>query len=364
MAVGRRRAATGYTLVIVGPTSPPVHGTSRVTDEVIGVATATAAPGGRVVCVPTGGPGLTRTLRYHAVRVRAHARAARAVLRSRLTGPVVLYIAGAGGLGLAYQAGLVLLARVTGVRTVFHHHSYNYLRGPRSAWMRVLCRLLGPGDTHVMLTDHMIGRFTTRYATRARVVRVSNAFAVSDDAPRVGGRDGASRRLIHVSNLSAEKGTDLVLDAFEELLRRGRPYTLTLVGAALDGQLRQRIRRLETAFPDALRHAGQQDPDGVLAHLDAAHLMVFPSRYKNEAEPVVVLESLARGVPALVSRQGSMVTMVPRDWQVQPGASLPDEIERVLAEDWSALSARARMAFECRRSDVQVLVRWLHAPAR
>ena len=104
------------------------------------------------------------------------------MLHRRLAGSVTVYVTGAGGLGLFYQAGLVGLARILGCRSVFHHHSWSYLDGQRSRLIQFICWLQGPRDAQVMLTPHMAKTFAEKYATSAELIAVSNAFAVDSPA--------------------------------------------------------------------------------------------------------------------------------------------------------------------------------------
>ena len=192
------------TVVIVGPTPPPIHGASRVTARVVELASAAAGPHRSVLHVSTSGTGWTKSLAYHVSRIAAHLRAGWLLVHRRISGSVTLYVTGAGGLGLAYQAALIGLARVLGCRSVFHHHSWSYLRDGGSAWMRLICRFQGLGDTQIMLSPHMAETFAASYSTAAAVVTVNNAFAVSvpKGLPPARARDVIS--LIHVSNLSRE----------------------------------------------------------------------------------------------------------------------------------------------------------------
>jgi glycosyltransferase involved in cell wall biosynthesis len=202
----------------------------------------------------------------------------------------------------------------------------------------------------------MADAFAAIYSTDAALVPVSNAFAVHASQEPASDRRTDVVSLVHVSNLSREKGTDLVLDAVGELRERGIECTLTLIGRVREPAIASKIEMTERLHPGCVAHLGEQDPAGVARALDRSHLMIFPSVYRNEAQPMVVLEALSRGVPALVSRRGSMVTMVPPDWQLDPDESAADGVQRMLKTDWSDLSRCARGRFDDMRSDESALL--------
>ena len=169
---------------------------------------------------------------------------------------------------------------------------------------------------------------------------------------------------MHVSNLSREKGTDQVLEALDELRKRNVACTLTLIGRVREEAIKEKIKLLQRIHPGFLQYLGEQDQAGVAQALDRSHLMVFPSTYRNEAEPMVVLEALAHGVPVLVTKRGSMVTMVPPEWQLSRGESVADGVERILRMDWGDLSKCARARHADMRQGEEELLRALGIPDR
>ncbi|MCW2841110.1 MAG: glycosyl transferase, group 1 [Aeromicrobium sp.] len=109
---------------VVGPLPPPVTGAARVTGLVRDAVESTGEAHVRCVDTGDGGPGSAS-----ANLVRRLARMlgglGRLAVTRRRSGTV--YIGGAGGEVLWYQAIVVLLARVAGLPTVFHHRSSYYL---------------------------------------------------------------------------------------------------------------------------------------------------------------------------------------------------------------------------------------------
>ncbi len=352
-------SSTRPTVLVAGPLPPPLHGAARITRAVVDALGTRAPEGHDVRAISTAGaPGATG-LRYHLTRGAAHLRAAAALVCARRAGPVQLYLGGAGGAGLWYQLGLVLVARAVRAPVTFHHHSYGCLRGRRDPAMVLLARALGPSGTHVCLSPGMADELRARYRTASQVVVVSNARFVEPAAHRRPVR-GDGRRLVHVSNLSVEKGSVRVLEVLGALRARGLDAELTLVGPIVDRRVEAALGVARAEHPGAVRHVGAATPDEVTAELDAADVFVFPSTYRLEAQPMVVVEALARGVPVVATDRGAMRDLLPAEWLVTELGALTDRVAAVLAGDRVAAATSALALHDrSRRTGVDLVTRLL-----
>lgn len=355
-------------IVVVGPLPPPVHGAGRITQAVLDQVRPVARERGVEVAVVSTAPAPDRGgVGYHLDRVGVHLRAVGAVAaaRSRGRGGTVVYVGGAGGAGLWYQLAVVAAARALGSRVVFHHHAYSYLSGAPSRAMRAIAGLTGRSGAHVCLSPGMAEAFRSRYRSRSAVLIVSNASFVSADTGAGERRrtDGAFR-LVHVSNLSVEKGTLRVLHAFEALRERGADVTLTLVGDAADPRVLSALERARVRHPARLHHLGTLPRSGVDAALDRADLFVLPTTYRHEAQPLVLLEALSRGIPVLATARGAIADLLPDGWLIDgDAASVERRIAELMGSDWAGLSRTAREAFAASRRCSDDLVAHLVGPS-
>lgn len=286
------------TVVAVGPLPPPLHGAARVTSAAVELLRRAG------VGVAMYDTGVQHTgARYHLARVAAHGKAAVRVAFGRRVHAV--YIGGAGGAGLWYQLVVAAAARLRGVPVVFHHHSSQYLN-KRNAAMGLLCAVGRRGTTHVTLTASMSRGLRAGYPRAERVVQLSNAafLDVADALPIV------TRRGVpivgQVSNLSRAKGLVEVLDTFTQLRERGTDVELRLAGPVADAEDRRLIEAAIARDPARVTYAGPLSPSEVPAFLAGLDLFLFPSRYRHEAEPLVVLEAAREGVPTLAYPVGGL----------------------------------------------------------
>jgi glycosyltransferase involved in cell wall biosynthesis len=112
-------------------------------------------------------------------------------------------------------------------------------------------------------------------------------------------RTGPGDAFLYLGRLSEEKGLATLVEAW----RRGATGRLTVVG---DGPERA---RLERSAPDGVTFLGQVPADRVGELLRDARALLVPSVW-YEAQPRVILEAFAAGVPVAVSRIGGLPDLV------------------------------------------------------
>jgi glycogen synthase len=108
--------------------------------------------------------------------------------------------------------------------------------------------------------------------------------------------------------LVRDKGFDLAVRAFDAVVRRFPRARLVLAG---DGAARPELERLvaELGLSDAVRFVGAVAPDQVPGLLDAASLVVVPSRW-NEPFGLVALEAALMARPVVAARVGGLAEAV------------------------------------------------------
>lgn len=373
-------AATGHTgrppvVIVVGPYPPPIHGAARVTHL---VTENLCSAGASVLAVDTSGVTDRSKARYHLSRIWSHVRAVRIVAGAGGNATSV-YLAGAGGFGLWYQLAVVVAARAKGLRVVFHHHSYAPARR-RMAGMSALARVGGRRLVHVALCDGMADALRQHYASVREVRVCSNAglFEATDPESASRRQSGDTLILGHLSNLSVEKGLGHVLDTLRSARTAGISARLLLAGPATTPEAAALIAAAASEFGADLHHLGPIPADEVAGFYSRLDLFLFPSNYKHEAEPLVVLEAARNGVPTIAFDSGCIRALVPdASWLVTAGANFAQAATKLLTRlvespdresAWRTASHGAREHFTARREHAlqaqRALVHELTAPVR
>jgi glycosyltransferase involved in cell wall biosynthesis len=235
--------------------------------------------------------------------------------------------------------------------------------GPRFArvWRHVVSRLV---DRVVCNSEFIRREVLACGVPPAQVVLIRNTVA-RRPMPTAARRDPL--RVLYVGQIIPGKGVDLLIEALDELHRKGLAATLDIVGD-IDGwespsyagyRASVLARARDVASRAAIRFLGVREDVPQLMASAAVHCL--PSRLEiREGMAGVVLEAKAAGTPSVVTTSGSLPELVThgRDgWVVEPevhalaealGTALGDPERRARAGDAAraSLSQFTREAFE------------------
>ena len=135
------------------------------------------------------------------------------------------------------------------------------------------------------------------------------------------------KTLLHVSCFDERaKNVKGLLRAAKALADQQQDWQLVLVGTGVDYK-EVRAYADELKFPEGLlQWRGELPPRQVAEELAQADIFVLPSNYENA--PVVISESLARGVPVISTRAGGIPEMVSSEC----GILVPPRDDQALTE--------------------------------
>ena len=288
------------TVFIPAAQPPPVTGQSLVTGAVVARLQATGAC--RVILADTSPGGLKRNLGYHARRALRIGRAALAALQGVTSVRRRAYTTMDAGLGLVYDFGLVAWLRLLGYEIFVHHHTAACLR-ERKGSVAGFVKLAGRGCVHIALSEAMAADFKRLYpgAGTVRVGHNACHVIVPDQAPDVR-RTPVTLGLL--SNLAAEKGLDLAIDACAAARRAGLDVRLILAGPTVGAEAEATIARAKAALGDALDYRGAVANEAKRRFFEDIDVFLFPTLYRNEAQPLVVLEAMSFARPVIVNDRG------------------------------------------------------------
>lgn len=289
--------------LFIGTLPPPIDGKAVATEAMLDVLKLRKSGGSSVEEIVLRGLPAFKLIRLSlklSSIVRAWRRAKRKGEPS--TGA---YLVADNGWGIFLTALYAALLRPHVSQLVVHHHGRRWINRhqPVLRWL-----LFRPGDVHVTQCPRLALAMERAYpGIYAR--SLSNAFLVEppgapDPVPRVP-TPGDPVTLVHISNLTLEKGLDTVIDTARQLVDRGIACRLILGGAPANAKARAYLA-------DALVHCpfiearGHLDAAGKQAALAEADLFLFPTRYALEMQPIVVLEALAAGVPVVATGLGCL----------------------------------------------------------
>ena len=296
--------ATGaaHKVLFMGLFPPPVDGqrlmTERVYERFSALATVERFDLDRI---PSLGHQLSKLLSATA--------ACFALLRHRAKGYSALYLAPHSG-GLLFLSCLIVgVARCCGYSVAAHYHSYlNVAR--RSRLMGAFVAICGPKAVHIVLAPPMARDLRCCYPSVRRVVSLSNCGFIAPYAPANRSFGGRPLRIGHLSNLSREKGIAAVLQCMRVLRARGAAVELWLGGPAEDEATQSLIEAAREEFGERFNYLGRLSGEEVRRFYRDVDIFLFPTVHRHEAEPLVVIDAMASGVPVLATDRGCIAHLL------------------------------------------------------
>jgi len=215
-----------------------------------------------------------------------------------------------GGFGQVYDLFYLTICRVFGARIVIHHHSFNYINH-KSRLFYCLELIAGKEAKHVVLGPKMGALLNSMYGVSSEQVIVVSNVAFFDIKNCSDAMKRVSNPLVvgHLANLCLEKGVDDFIVLCKELNALGVNYTAKIAGP-FSNKESERLVKSACSVLDEVEYIGGlygEDKEEFFQSLD---VFVFPSRYKNEAEPLVLYEAGQYGVLNIGTRRGCMQDVI------------------------------------------------------
>ena len=232
---------------------------------------------------------------------------------------VMYTVANAGG-GLYYNLLIIAVARLLQYRCVVHHQVFSYLH--RFDWrMNLIAKMVGRSGFHVVLAPEMNQRFEDLYGRTNRQFILPNTIIMdSGGMQAVLTRDidsGKGMCIGHLSNLTMEKGLGHVIATFEALRSKQLDVRLVLAGPITGEREKSVIRQALKAHGSRIEYRGAVYGEDKAQFFRDIEVFLFPTQYRNEAQPLVIAEALSycrpviafglACIPSLVGQTGGVV---------------------------------------------------------
>lgn len=294
-------------VLFLGPFPPPIHGLSRMNEL---VASWLESESIDITRVDTGGEtprGGLAILRRLGTSFSIFFRLVKFGFYSKKK---IIYMTISGGRGQALEAFYSLVIRIFGFRTIVHHHSFQYINKPNTL-SKLLINFIGGNALHVSLCECMTEKITNEYGVN-NIITVTNAAFSEPEKSEYRIQVKPNKYTIgFISNISVAKGIQEFFDIVRPLF--AQPGIAVLIAGPYADLESQKIVERELALhPEKVSYIGAaygEDKSNFWALTD---LLLFPSSYINEADPLVIHESLSNGVAVISTYRGCIPDLIKR----------------------------------------------------
>jgi len=289
---------------LIGMFPPPLHGMSLINDYVRKHISASVPP----LVIDFSPRNLDRSfvVRFGKVfRVTQCVFQLLSYLFAGRVGPV--YLGLSGGNGQIYDAFFAGISRVFGRNLYLHHHSYQYLNQFRwLAWL--LFAISGKKAVHIVACEKMAQDLKKLYSVVTEVRIISGIAALELWNSEVRHRDQI-QSIGFLSNISVEKGILEFLDVAAWADQAKLSIRFLLAGPYQDEKVRclveERVAALSNVTCIGAVYGGDKQ-----AFFDSIDVFLFPTRYVNESEGLVIHEAMSRGVPVIAYSRGCIEQII------------------------------------------------------
>ena len=214
--------------------------------------------------------------------------------------------------GFAFWKDCIITRSIkrTGTPLVYHFHNKGVSTKQHSwAYDRAYRRFFS--GVKVILLAEALYDDMKRYVSREQLYICANGI-IDVSRPNTKAAEHDVPQVLFLSNLIAEKGVLVLLDACQRLKEQGVKFRCHIVGSETEEIDGTRIRQeIENRVLDGfVEYLGKRYGEEKEAEYAATDLFVFPTFYAKECFPIVLLEAMQHGLPCISTREGGIADIV------------------------------------------------------
>jgi len=220
-----------------------------------------------------------------------------------------VYIGLTGGYGQTYDLIFIGIARLFRQKIFIHHHSYAYLTQPRII-THILSYVAGQKATHIVLCENMAQQLMKIYKQIKNVSIISNAAILDFDKKAFNSIKPKTLKVIgFIGNISRAKGIAEFIDVAKKLEEYNIRITSLIAGPFEDKKIESEVTKQlsELTKTQYLGPKYGKDKENFYNSID---VLLFPTQYINEAEPVTIHEAMEHGIPVIAFSRGCIDSII------------------------------------------------------
>lgn len=289
---------------LIGMFPPPLHGMSLINEFVKKRISTSASP----LVIDFSPRNLDRSFMVRFGKIFRVIRCVLQLLAHMIMGRVgSVYLGLSGGNGQIYDTIFAGISCVFGRNLYLHHHSYQYLNQFRwLAWL--LFAISGKKAVHIVACEKMARDLKQLYPVVMGIRIISGIAALAVWNSEVRHRDRI-QSIGFLSNISIEKGILEFLDVADRAGQAQLPLQFLLAGPFQDEDVKCLVEKRMSTLSN-VTYTGAVYGSNKQAFFDSIDVFLFPTRYVNESEGLVIHEAMSRGVPVIAYSRGCIEQII------------------------------------------------------
>jgi len=282
-------------------------------------------------------------------------------LRSR--GNDSAYFVPSADRGLLFNLVIAPVLRVGFKRVWLHHHVSRYFK--QHDWrLSLFLRIIGSKVSHITLSREMSADLRTQYGD-CESISISNAAFMREAILDVE-TDQQLKSVGFIGNVSEEKGILKFIEVIERLDELGMETNAIIAGPCSTPDVSRRVTAFVRKSPNTRRYLGPVSGDAKAKFFSDADAILFPSDYVNEAQPMVIFEALALGIPVLATKAGYITEQLKgTHWSIDQDTYIVEVTEQIKswiedADSFQKSRHKALTVFSsAKRASEEQLLHWI-----
>lgn len=218
-----------------------------------------------------------------------------------------IYIGLSGGLGQIYDLFFIVVGMLFNSKIYVHHHSFAYLNN-KSILTNLIVNTLKNSATHIVLCDTMKEKLC-KYKKDINIKVLSNAAFINSPNIIEAKNIGKHIKLGFLSNITFEKGIKEYFEVIKNLLNEGYSLKGLLAGSIFNLKTKKYLKSKLKEFKD-IHFFGKIEGLEKENFLNEINVLLIPTKYKNEAEPLVIHEAMSHGVVVIAWDNGCIKDII------------------------------------------------------
>lgn len=213
------------------------------------------------------------------------------------------YFVLSGGKGLFFDLIIILYLKILNKKIYIHHHSFSYLNN--YSYLIYILSVMGKKNvTHIVLCNLMKKKLK-KYKFIKKIIVLSNIILINKKKSFKYFKKKI--KIGFISNIDFDKGIKEYFQVFDNL--NSKNFEGFIAGPFLNSHVERfvlnKIKRYEN-----IKYLGPIYDKRKKIFYKNLDVMLFPSYYKNEAEPLVIYEALSNNILVISNSLGCISTMI------------------------------------------------------